>query len=193
MAEDIDGTFSVSDDNVLMYHKAQPSVGRQLTWYDRSGKAVGTVGEAGEYGSVELSPSGDRAAVDIWTNGNRDVWVMDLGRAVMSRLTFERPSTGRRRGLRTAPAIAYGSNTGDVGQTRIYVKAASGVGTPAAIVGDDGGAVPITWLQRDDQIMFARLKAEGPRVRHVGAAGGRRQADDGARHAVRQAERRAVS
>ena len=41
-------TFSVSDDNVLMYHKAQPSVGRQLTWYDRSGKTAGTVGEAGE-------------------------------------------------------------------------------------------------------------------------------------------------
>ena len=51
VAENIDSTFSVSDNNVLMYHKAQPSVGRQLTWFDRSGKAVGTVGNAAEYGS----------------------------------------------------------------------------------------------------------------------------------------------
>jgi Tol biopolymer transport system component len=162
LAEGIDANPSVSDDNVLMYHKAQPSAGRQLTWYDRSGKAAGTVGQAGEYGSLELSPTGDRAAVDAWTDGNRDVWVMDLGRAVMSRLTFEPSFEWTPTWSPDGTRIAYGSNTGDVGQTRIFVKAASGVGTPAVVGGDDGGAVPITWLQRGDQILFARRKANGP-------------------------------
>ena len=99
-----------------MYHKAQPSVGRHLTWYDRAGKAIGTIGDAAEYGAVELSPSGDRAAVDAIINNNRDVWVMDLGRAVLSRLTFEAGNDWTPSWSPDGNRVAYASNDGQTTQ-----------------------------------------------------------------------------
>ena len=53
LAEGIDGPFSISNNGVLLYHKGGGAVGRQLTWFDRTGKTVGTVGEPAEYGGVE--------------------------------------------------------------------------------------------------------------------------------------------
>jgi Tol biopolymer transport system component len=156
LAEGIDGAFSVSSDNVLIYHKGSPSAGRQLTWYDRTGKASGTLGEAAEYGSVDLSPSGDRAAVDIVTARNRDVWIMDLGRAVLSRLTFEDSTDWTPAWSPDGSRVAYASSSGD--STRIYVKSASGAGTRAIVEGDDKNAIPVSFLPDGQRIMFARLK-----------------------------------
>jgi eukaryotic-like serine/threonine-protein kinase len=81
---------------------------------------------------------------------------------VMSRLTFEPSFEWAPTWSPDGTRIAYGSNSGDVGGTRIYVKTASGIGTRAEVPGDNEGAVPITWLRRGDQILFARQKPNGP-------------------------------
>ena len=67
---------------LLFYHKATPRAGRQLLWFSRDGKSLGQVGVEANYGNVDISPKGDRAAVDIVTNGNQDIWVVDLERSV---------------------------------------------------------------------------------------------------------------
>ena len=75
VADGIDaGAVSVSDNGLLFYRKGSSApANKQLVWYDRAGKALGQVGGPANYGSVELSPKGDRAAVDIMTNDNRDI------------------------------------------------------------------------------------------------------------------------
>jgi Tol biopolymer transport system component len=160
LAEGIAGTFSLSNNGVLMYQKGGAAVGRQLTWFDRTGKAVGTVGEPAEYGGVELSPSGDRAAVDITTSGNRDVWVMDLARAVVSRLTFEESSDWSAVWSPDGRQVAFAS--ADRNGTRLFVKPASGLGSPSLVEGDKGTAIPITWLADGQRVIFARPKPGGP-------------------------------
>jgi Tol biopolymer transport system component len=159
LAEGIDGTFSISNDDVLMYHKAGAAIGRQLTWFDRGGKAMGTVGEPAAYGGVELSPSGDRAAVDIRTGPNRDIWVMDLARAVVSRTTFEDAEDWSAIWSPDGRQIAYASAF--QGSTRLYVKPASNVGERALVAGEDGTAIPVTWLGDGQRIIFARPKTAG--------------------------------
>jgi Tol biopolymer transport system component len=55
---------------------------------DRAGKQVSTI--ADKFNNMqwaELSPQGDRAALQIDT-GQNDIWVLDLGRGVRTRLTF---------------------------------------------------------------------------------------------------------
>ena len=159
LAEGIDGTFSISNDDVLMYHKAGAAIGRQLTWFDRGGKAMGTVGDAAAYGGVELSPSGDRALVDIRTGPNRDIWVMDLARAVVSRTTFEDSEDWSAIWSPDGRQIAYASAF--QGSTRLYVKPASNVGERSLLAGDDGTAIPVTWLGDGQRIIFARPKTAG--------------------------------
>jgi eukaryotic-like serine/threonine-protein kinase len=160
LAEPIDGNFSISKDGLLMYHKAGAAVGRQLTWFDRSGKAVGTVGEPANYGGVELSPSGDRAAVDITTGSNRDIWVMDLARAVVSRTTFEDSAEWSAVWSPDGRQLAFASQKVS-NVTRLHVKPASGVGEGSAVASDDASAIPITWLADGQRIIFARPKGAG--------------------------------
>src|SRR5206468_10144365 len=89
IADGIQGGFSVSDNGLLLYRKgATAPVARQLTWFDRTGKQLGRLGGSGNYGDLKISPNGDRVAFDTTVNGNRDIWVIDVARAVPSRIPF---------------------------------------------------------------------------------------------------------
>jgi Tol biopolymer transport system component len=63
----------------------------RLAWFDRSGNEVGSVGKPDAYANVVLSPNRKAVAVDITdpSNGNADVWVMDLANGNAKRLTFD--------------------------------------------------------------------------------------------------------
>jgi eukaryotic-like serine/threonine-protein kinase len=63
---------------------------RQLVWFDRSGKPLGKVGDPDNPGSTNpsLSPDGQLLARNRTVYGNNDIWVLDLRRSVLSRLTF---------------------------------------------------------------------------------------------------------
>ncbi len=83
------GIFDVSRSGVLTY-VAGPAVNRsQLVWVDRRGQRASAVGESADYGGLRLSPSSDRCAVEIRDprSGGIDVWVLDLVRLSMTRLT----------------------------------------------------------------------------------------------------------
>lgn len=82
------GAFSASPAGLIGY-RANAASRRQLTWFDRGGKILGTVGAPDANGLLnpELSPDGRRVAVDRAVEGNVDVWVLDSGRS--TRLTFD--------------------------------------------------------------------------------------------------------
>jgi hypothetical protein len=82
--------FSVSGTGVIAFRQAVLPL-TQLTWYDRSGKRISTLGEPGLWTNPTLSPDERRLAVervDSQTN-TRDIWVFDLDRGTCSRLTFD--------------------------------------------------------------------------------------------------------
>jgi Tol biopolymer transport system component len=81
--------FTVSEDGRLAVLRRQAAELSRLTWFDRTGVAIGTVGEAGTFLQPRISPDGTRVAVtrpDTRT-GNRDVWVIEIARGITSRLT----------------------------------------------------------------------------------------------------------
>jgi hypothetical protein len=84
------GRFSVSQNGVLAY--AAPGFGGsvQFTWFDRTGKAVGTVGMPHGTNWPAISPEGGRVAHDAGDSQalSVDVWVHDLARDTESRFTF---------------------------------------------------------------------------------------------------------
>ena len=146
IADDIEGSFSVTDTGLLMFRKIAPDPNKQLQWYDRQGRQLGTVGTPANYGGIDLSPSQDHVSVDITANNNRDVWVLDLARGIPSRITFDRASDWSAQwspdGNRLAFASA-GRSTGTVqGTTQIYQKSSSGVGTEELVQTDGGISIP---------------------------------------------------
>jgi len=82
--------FSVSAQGVLAY-RAGAGSRRQLVWVDRTGKILGGIGEPDEVtpANPELAPDGQRVAVSRGVQGNFDVWLIETGRGVASRFTFD--------------------------------------------------------------------------------------------------------
>jgi Tol biopolymer transport system component len=78
--------FSASANDVLVYWRGGGD--RQLTWYDRGGKALGTVAEPGDYRDLALSPDGTRVAYRKRTGQTSNIWLLDLFRGTSTRFTF---------------------------------------------------------------------------------------------------------
>ena len=80
--------FSVSANGVLVFNRgAAPRIG-QLTWFDRQGKVLGTVGDRTTPSVVRISPDGTQAAT-VRGGMNPDIWVLELARGTSIRLTSD--------------------------------------------------------------------------------------------------------
>jgi Tol biopolymer transport system component len=80
-------SVSVSDDATVFLGTGSDRY--QLTWFDREGKRLSTVGQADRYASLRFSPDEKRIALALGDSaGNPDFWLLDLSRAISSRLTF---------------------------------------------------------------------------------------------------------
>ncbi len=132
----VDGTFfrsavSVSAPGLVAYRTGAASR-RHLTWRDRTGTVLGTLGAPDENGlsSPNVAPDGRRVAVFRTVQGNTDLWLLDGTRT--SRFTFDAgldrfpiwsPDGGR---------IVFDSER--TGTRNLYVKEASGAGTETLLV-----------------------------------------------------------
>src|ERR1700689_4148387 len=63
----------------------------RLTWFDREGKAVGTIGDPGVYRTLAISPDGKRVAVERTDpqTQNRDIWLLDAVSGATTRFTSD--------------------------------------------------------------------------------------------------------
>jgi eukaryotic-like serine/threonine-protein kinase len=80
-------SVSVSNDGTILFGSGNDRY--QLTWLSREGKVLSTVGQPDRYQSVRISPDGTRIAAVLTDSSSRvDLWLLELSRAIPSRLTF---------------------------------------------------------------------------------------------------------
>jgi len=108
---------------------------------------------------VELSPSGDRVAVDIVADRNRDVWVIDVARGVPSRTTFNPGSDWTPVWSPDGSKIIYASQ-GPNG-THMHQKSAAGVGTDTLVFNSEATEIPVSVSPDGRYIVFSRFKPQG--------------------------------
>jgi Tol biopolymer transport system component len=133
--------FSVADRGMLAYVSGGTAT-NQLTWYDRSGKSLGTaIDRVLNLSHVHISPDGRRVVVDSGESLT-DIWTYDVQRQVSTRLTFGP-------GNLTAPVwspdgkwIAY--NNLENGHLNIYRKPANGMGQQSLLLEGDATNVQIS-------------------------------------------------
>jgi Tol biopolymer transport system component len=121
------GGFSVSADGRLAYRSGGGSL-RQLKWYDRTGKGLGVAGDTDSANMLypELSPDGGQVALQRTKENNTDVWLTDLVRGGMKRLTFDPANDVVPVWSPDGMRVAFASTR--KGPYNLYVKAASGAG-----------------------------------------------------------------
>ena len=77
---------AVSTSGTLLYASADP---QQLTWFDRDGKQLGTVGDPGLYfTNLRISPDGRQIATTRVEAG-RELWLIDADRGTSRRTTYD--------------------------------------------------------------------------------------------------------
>ncbi len=134
--------FSVSETGVLAYSSGTSGKTR-LTWTDRNGKELGFLGEPSNYVRPWFSPDGKRIAVDNDYQGNRDIWIIDVGSGNPTRFTFDpasdlfpvwSPDGGR---------IVFASDR--EGPRQLYQKTATGAGKEELLLKTDLNKFPMDW------------------------------------------------
>jgi serine/threonine-protein kinase len=154
--------YDVSDSGTLVYMPAAgPAAGGQysLVWVDREGKEEPLKAEPKAYERLKMSPDGTRVALSINTaDGRGDIWIYDLVRGTMTRLTLDEGRTGESQwtldGERIIFGYARGSNYG------IYWKSAAGTGKAEQIASlPDGDIWPESLLSDGNTLLFGQYGA----------------------------------
>jgi Tol biopolymer transport system component len=155
------GSFSVSMDGTLVYATRQ-SVRMQTVWLDATGAQVGTVGEpVNGVGSFRLSPNGQMLAEpvqDLQTK-KADIWLINLGRGVGTRFTFDAADDEYPVWSPDGSRIVWSSNRR--GHLDLYAKSASGAGKAEALFVSDADKSVTDWSPDGRFIAFDQYGGSG--------------------------------
>jgi len=154
--------FAASEGGVLAYQGGAADTGSvQLRWYDRAGRELSILGEGGDYFSVELSPDGRKAAVNVRdrVRSNDDIWIYDLNRGLRTRLTFDPGREGAAVWSRDGSRIVFGSDR--AASQRLYLKASNGVGAEEPIAGSESVERAYSWSDDGRYLLYQARTGSG--------------------------------
>jgi eukaryotic-like serine/threonine-protein kinase len=140
------GVFSASGNGVLAYMGGATGNPGQLFWFDRSGKQLQGVGGPGDFSWHEVSPDGQRVAVQTLDSAaaNYQIGVYDLSRGTNMRLTF---GPWRNQAPVWSPdsqTIAYGANQKGRNNT-LFQRKSDGTGGEQLLTESRDNKFPTSW------------------------------------------------
>jgi eukaryotic-like serine/threonine-protein kinase len=129
---------------------------RMLVWVDRKGREEHLKAPLRAYGLPRISPDGTRVVVAIYDQENSEIWIWDLVREMLRRLTFSPGMDGMPFWTPDGRQIIFHSERTGVGN--IYGQAADGNGNADALTSSPNPQWPTaispdgTWLAGFDHL-----------------------------------------
>ncbi len=156
-------SFSASPTGVLVYWFGASSVSGPsrgniqglLTWFDRTGKALGTIGDPGLFRTLAISPDGKRVAferADPQNFSNRNIWIYEVARGVTTRFTFGSGWDANPVWSPDGSRIAFGGLR--TGKFDIYQKASNLAGEDELVFTSGAQKLPSSWSPDGRFLLF---------------------------------------
>jgi len=148
--------FSVSWNGRLVFLPS-PKTEQELTWLDRSGRPVATVGDPGRFGNLDLSPDGKQVAVAKLTprpvaGVQADVWLMDLATGRAKRLTDDPAGDFDPTWSPDGKYIVFESNR--LGLHNLLIRPSDGSGVDVPLVKSETDHFTVAAWSRADVMIF---------------------------------------
>jgi dipeptidyl aminopeptidase/acylaminoacyl peptidase len=140
--------FTASGTGTLAYRNADEFARQQFTWLDREGKSLSTVGDAGTYSEIALSPDGKNLAYTSGGPGATEISVFDLSRKVSTNITFD-PGTRAPVWSPDGKKLVYTDSGGN-----LYIKDSSGATNPELLYKSDEPKTPNDWSRDGRFLLF---------------------------------------
>jgi serine/threonine protein kinase/dipeptidyl aminopeptidase/acylaminoacyl peptidase len=139
-------TLSASASGTIAYGSSSTRRA-QFAWFDRAGKRVAAVGPNDIVGgNPALSPDGKTLAFNRIVDLNWDIWLLDIGRDVLTRVTSESALDFRPVWMPDGRRIVYQSNRGAL--INLYLRSVDGSGGEELLLSSSAGKGP-TDVSRD--------------------------------------------
>jgi len=145
--------FAVAANGTLTYvsGSAASTIGRTLVWVDRDGREEPIKVPPRAYSLARLSPDGTRVALDVGDE-QIDIWVWDLQRETMTRLTFDPGPDREPVWTPDGRRIAFAATRDGVG--RLYWQAADGTGAAEPLTTDPVARSPSSFSPDGTRLLF---------------------------------------
>jgi Tol biopolymer transport system component len=121
------------------------AINGHLTWFDRQGKIAGTVGDAGTYRTLSVSPDGKRVAAERTdpATQNKDIWIFDVSTGAGTRFTSDPAWEAFPTWSPDGSRIIFTSNRSGVYD--LYEKPTSGEGAEKLLYASMEGKAANSW------------------------------------------------
>jgi serine/threonine protein kinase len=152
--------FSVSNTGLLLYQAGSSQVLAQLSWRDRGGREVGSLGIPADQANPRISPDGKRVALDIIDHqtGNMDIWIYPSSGGVATRVTSDRAIDGSPVWSPDGQQIAFMSLR--KGHPDVYLRSSSGAGSEECILESERAKYTVDWSPDARFVLFRAIDAK---------------------------------
>ena len=152
------GLFSVSRNGVLAFRQGPVTNPKRLMWLDRSGNAIGTLGEVADYSNPALSPDGRRLAICIReSDRKRNIWILDLAQGTKTCLKFQENDETNPVWSPDGSEIGYSSDRR--GHRDLYARSSSGSGQERILLESGEDKTLLDWSADGKFLMYSVLRA----------------------------------
>jgi len=165
--------YAISASGTLAYIPGtarEAAIRQTLVWVNREGKEEPLSAAPNQYFLFRISPDGTRVALTVGENPEFNIWVLDMVRETMTRLTLEE-GTDNAIPLWTPDGkrIAYASSRANLfGGGDVYWRAANGTGQAEKLASSPGrGLNPFSW-SRDGKTLVLWETTLNPQGTDIG-------------------------
>jgi len=133
----------------------------QLVWKDRTGKTLSSIGQPRLYVSPSLSPDDRRLAVYVREGATFDIWIDELDRGIMSKLTFDSTTSSDAAWSPSGQEIIYADNRD--GNPDILSRPSNGTGDAKVLVSTPAPEIAADWSPDQRFLIYTGASRETKR------------------------------